>query len=63
MKLSSSGLEDGIIDRRPNGRYSYIDLDDKEWVGTERVFSKHLRENPVLLKEIQDVIARQHDED
>jgi recombination protein RecA len=50
------GLEDGLIDRRANGRYSYTDLDDREWTGTERVFSKYLRENPVLLKEIQDVL-------
>jgi recombination protein RecA len=50
------GLEDGIIDRHPNGRYSYVDLDDKMWKGTERVFSRYLHEDEVLQKEILDVL-------
>jgi recombination protein RecA len=46
------GMEDGLITRSGNGRYSYVDLDDHEWVGTEKQFSKMLAENGALQDEL-----------
>jgi hypothetical protein len=50
------GLEDGLIDRTANGRYSYIDLDDRLWAGTEKVFGKLLRKNEDLQHELVTAI-------
>jgi recombination protein RecA len=50
------GLEDGLIERSSGGQYSYIDLDDHQWKGTERVFTKMLRENEDLYDELRTVI-------
>jgi recombination protein RecA len=50
------GLEDGLITRSASGRYSYVDLDDKEWQGTERSFTRWLRENEDLQQELVSVI-------
>jgi len=49
------GLVDGLIARTAKG-YSYTDLDDKEWKGSHKVFSKHLRVNPELRDELVSAI-------
>lgn len=49
------GLEDGLIEHSTRG-FSYVDLEDREWKGNEKQFSKHLRENDELQKELVDVI-------
>ena len=50
------GLEDGLITRSASGWYSYVDLDDKEWKGTEKKFYKLLNTNDELREEIEAVI-------
>jgi recombination protein RecA len=50
------GLEDGIIERAANGWYSYVDLDDHEWRGTEKKFYKMINGNEELREEIEAVI-------
>jgi len=50
------GLEDELIERAANGWYSYTDLDDREWKGSERKFTAYLRENETLREELEDVI-------
>ncbi len=50
------GLEDGLISRSSNGRFSYVDLDDHEWKGTEKQFSKYLRDEEELQQELVSVI-------
>lgn len=50
------GLEDGLIERTASGWYSYTDLDDHEWRATEKKFTKYLRENDDLYRELRDVI-------
>lgn len=61
------GLEDELIERSSTGRYSYVDVEDKEWTGTEKVFIKHLRDNDDLALElelaIKDVTDNQDVED
>lgn len=56
------GLEDGIIERSANGRFSYVDLEEHEWKGTEKQFSKMIREDEELqaelVAEIQDNTVR-----
>ena len=49
------GLEDGLIEHSTRG-FSYVDLEDHEWRGNEKQFSKYLRENEELQKELVDVI-------
>lgn len=39
------GLEDGLIERSASGRYSYVDVEDHEWKGTEKVIVKYLNAN------------------
>ena len=51
------GLEDGLITRSASGWYSYTDLDDKEWKGTEKKFYKLLNGNEELRDEISAVIV------
>lgn len=55
------GLEDGLIERSANGRYAYVDLDGKEWKGTERQFYKLINSEDALRDElvwaIQDASA------
>src|SRR5262245_27072030 len=55
-EVISLGLEDGLIERSTKGLYSYTDLDEKVWKGSEKIFRKHLRENPELFEEIAAVI-------
>jgi recombination protein RecA len=50
------GLEDGLIQRSSNGWYSYVDLEDYEWKGTEKKFTKWLNENEDLFLELESVI-------
>ena len=50
------GLEDELIERTGSGHYSYVDLDDHEWKGTEKKFTAYLRENPELAQELVTVI-------
>lgn len=50
------GLEDGLIERTANGWYSYVDLDDHEWKGTEKKFTKFLRDEAELQEELVSVI-------
>jgi recombination protein RecA len=50
------GLEDGLIERTASGWYSYVDLDDVEWKGTEKKFAKMLRENEELYHELRTAI-------
>jgi len=50
------GLEDKLIDRVGNS-FIYVDLDEKEWRGTEKVFFKYLRDEDILRRELVDVIA------
>ena len=50
------GLEDGLIERNSTGRYSYVDLGDKEWKGTERQFTDWLNTNEDLRDELVAVI-------
>lgn len=50
------GLEDGLIEQSTRG-YSYVDLDEHEWKGTAKGFSKILRENEELQHELITVIA------
>jgi recombination protein RecA len=49
------GLLDGLIERKSNSFY-YTDLDDKEWKGSYRQFSKWLRTEKVLRDELVLVI-------
>jgi recombination protein RecA len=46
------GLEDELIERSSTGRYSYVDLDDKEWKGTEKQFTNWLRTKEELAQEL-----------
>jgi len=46
------GLEDELIDRSANGRYSYVDLDGKTWSGTEKQFYKLLHNEEELREEL-----------
>lgn len=50
------GLEDGIIARNAGGVYSYTDLEDHEWKGHEKKFTKYLRENEELRGEIETLL-------
>lgn len=45
------GLIDGMIERSGN-TFSYVDLNDDEWSGTENQFRKYLRDNEELLEEV-----------
>ena len=51
------GLEDGLIERSASGWYSYTDLDDHEWRGTEKKFTNWLNTNDDLRTELENVIA------
>jgi recombination protein RecA len=51
------GLEDGLIERNASGWYSYTDLDDHEWKGTEKKFRNWLNTNDDLREEIEAVIV------
>jgi recombination protein RecA len=46
------GLEDGLIERTANGRYSYTDLDGTAWGGTEKQFYKLIHTQEVLRDEL-----------
>lgn len=46
------GLEDGLIERSANGRYSYVDLDDHEWKGSEKQFYKMINNEETLRDEL-----------
>ena len=46
------GLEDGLIERSANGRYSYTDLDGKEHKGTEKQFYKLINTSESLRDEL-----------
>lgn len=46
------GLEDGLIERSANGWYSYTDLDDHEWKGTEKKFYLMLNKEEALRDEL-----------
>lgn len=46
------GLEDELIERSSTGRYSYVDLDDHEWKGTEKQFTNWLRTKDELAHEL-----------
>lgn len=46
------GLEDELIERSSTGRYTYTDLDDKEWKGTEKQFTNWLHNNDDLANEL-----------
>lgn len=46
------GLEDELVERNSTGRYSYTDLEGKTWKGTEKVFTKYLRESEELQEEL-----------
>lgn len=50
------GLEDEIIERSSTGRYSYIDLEDKSWQGTEKQFTGWLHANEDLRIELESAI-------
>jgi recombination protein RecA len=50
------GLEDEIIFRTATGQFSYEDIEGVMWKGTEKVFATKLRDNPVLMQELVDVI-------
>lgn len=50
------GLEDGLIERSSQGQYSYTDIDDHSWVGTEKKFRKFLYENEELRQELETAI-------
>jgi recombination protein RecA len=52
------GLLDGLIERKDNSFY-YTDLDDREWKGTYKAFSKLLRTESVLRDELIAVIQDQ----
>jgi len=51
-EVISLALEDEMIERNSTGQYSYVDLDDREWVGKEKAFRGYLRENPTLFEEL-----------
>ena len=51
------GLEDGLIERSGSGRYSYVDVDDREWKGTEKVFVKYLNNDADLAAELTAAIV------
>jgi recombination protein RecA len=55
-EIISLGLEDGLIERTANGWYSYIDLDDVEYRGTEKKFRNMLMTNPQLFGELSSAI-------
>jgi recombination protein RecA len=50
------GLEDGLIERSASGQYSYVDLDDHEWKGTEKRFTANINSNPELRMELEAAI-------
>jgi recombination protein RecA len=49
------GLVDGLVTRTAKG-YAYTDLENKEWKGSYKVFSRHLRTNPELRDELVSAI-------
>jgi recombination protein RecA len=51
------GLEDGLIERTSTGIYSYVDLDDREWKGSEKKFTKMLRDQEELQEELVTAIV------
>jgi recombination protein RecA len=51
-------LLDGLIERKANS-FVYVDLDDREWKGTYKQFSKWLRNEDVLREELISVIQDQ----
>lgn len=51
------GLEDGLIERSASGKYSYVDVEDHEWTGTEKRFTSHLRSNDELRAELEAAIV------
>jgi recombination protein RecA len=46
------GLEDGLIERSANGWYTYVDLNEHEWKGTEKKFYKMLNSEDDLRDEL-----------
>ena len=51
------GLEDELIERSGSGQYSYVDVDDHEWKGTEKRFIDYLNSNDELADELTAVIV------
>jgi recombination protein RecA len=58
-EVISLGLEDELIERNTSGVYTYVDLDDVEWKGTEKVFRGYLRDNEELYEEIASAIREE----
>ena len=58
VKSLSLHLLDGLVERKANSYY-YTDLDDKEWKGTYKQFSKWLRIEDVLRDELVTAIQDQ----
>jgi recombination protein RecA len=56
FEILQLGLEDGLIEMTANGIYSYTDLDDREWKGSQRNFTKYLREHGELAEELEGLI-------
>lgn len=61
------GLEDELIEN-VSGRYKYVDLDDYEWRGSYKQFSRWIRDNPELHAELANAISENsrevvHEED
>lgn len=46
------GLVDELVTRNGSGQFTYVDLDDRKWVGNEKKFSRYLRDNEELADEI-----------
>lgn len=53
------GLEDGLVERSASGWYSYTDLDEHEWRGTEKKFVNWLNTNDDLRAELEAAISDQ----
>ena len=49
------GLVDELIERKANS-FHYVDLDDHEWKGSYKQFTKHLRQNEELREELISAI-------
>lgn len=50
------GLEDELIERSASGRYTYEDVDGREWKGTEKQFIKQLHKHEELAEELIQAI-------
>jgi len=55
-EIMNLGLEDGLIERNGVGRFSYEDIDGKNWIGTEKKFANYIHLSNELREELVTAI-------